>query len=134
MINHPTMPAKAERHTLMFSATFPDAIQRLAASYLSDYLFLMVGVVGAASTDVTQAFVEVSHREKRDKLESVLRDIGGAKTLVRGRNTARTNCVLSFRTIDVCLVSPLSFRFELEWVYRLACCGQGCVLLGEKYV
>jgi len=82
MINHPTMPPKENRHTLMFSATFPDAIQRLAASYLNDYLFLMVGIVGAASTDVTQTFMEVSYREKRDSLESVLRDIGNAKTLV----------------------------------------------------
>lgn len=82
MINHPSMPAKGTRHTLMFSATFPDAIQRLAANYLHEYLFLMVGVVGAASTDVTQSFLEVGHREKRDKLESVLRDVGGEKTLV----------------------------------------------------
>ena len=77
------MPAKGTRHTLMFSATFPEAIQRLAANYLNEYLFLTVGVVGAASTDVTQTFLEVGHREKRDKLDSVLRDISGEKTLVR---------------------------------------------------
>ena len=83
MINHPSMPAKGTRHTLMFSATFPEAIQRLAANYLNEYLFLTVGVVGAASTDVTQTFLEVGHREKRDKLDSVLRDLSGEKTLVR---------------------------------------------------
>ncbi|KAF0314552.1 putative ATP-dependent RNA helicase vasa-like [Amphibalanus amphitrite] len=82
MINHPSMPPKGTRHTLMFSATFPEQIQRLAANYLNEYLFLTVGLVGAASTDVTQSFLEVGHREKRDKLESVLRDIGGEKTLV----------------------------------------------------
>ena len=39
----------------MFSATFPPEVQKLAADFLvKDYLFLAVGVVGAASSDVDQ--------------------------------------------------------------------------------
>ena len=44
-----------QRQTLMFSATFPAEVQKLAADFLvKDYLFLAVGVVGAASNDVDQ--------------------------------------------------------------------------------
>jgi hypothetical protein len=34
MVRHVTMPVKSERQTLMFSATFPEEIQRAAARYL----------------------------------------------------------------------------------------------------
>ena len=40
------MPPCGERQTLMFSATFPNEIQRLAADFLDDYVFLAVGRVG----------------------------------------------------------------------------------------
>lgn len=80
--HHPSMPDKLQRHTLLFSATFPEAIQRLAGEFLNNYLFVSVGVVGAASQDVVQTFCEVSYAEKRERLESVLADIGGKKTLV----------------------------------------------------
>ena len=35
----------SERKRLMFSATFPDEIQSMAHDYLSDEIFLRVGVV-----------------------------------------------------------------------------------------
>jgi len=46
------MPEKGKRQTLMFSATFPDDIQTAAQDFLNDYLFLTVGLVGGACTDV----------------------------------------------------------------------------------
>lgn len=58
--------------TLMFSATFPATIQNLAAEFLREYLFLTVGIVGGASTDVEQEFIEVSKFKKRDKLNEIL--------------------------------------------------------------
>ena len=45
IIMHRTMPRRGERKTLMFSATFPDEIQSMAHDYLSDEIFLRVGVV-----------------------------------------------------------------------------------------
>lgn len=54
---------------LMFSATFPDEIQVLAAKYLRNYGFLTVGVVGSASSDVEQEIIEVSKFKKRAKLQ-----------------------------------------------------------------
>jgi probable ATP-dependent RNA helicase DDX4 len=58
--------------TLMFSATFPDEIQRLAGQYLKNYLFLTIGIVGGASSDVEQEFIEVPRREKRQLLTDTL--------------------------------------------------------------
>jgi len=48
------MPMVEERQTMLFSATFPPNIQRLASDFLSDYIFLTVGRVGSASKDVKQ--------------------------------------------------------------------------------
>jgi len=74
MLNHPTMVPSGERQTLMFSATFPSEIQKLASQYLYNYLFLAVGVVGGACDDVEQVIYEVQKFEKKGKLMEILRD------------------------------------------------------------
>ena len=53
------MPAKGKRQTLMFSATFPEEIQTMAMDFLDNYLYLAVGIVGGACSDVIQSFHEV---------------------------------------------------------------------------
>lgn len=68
MIQHPTMTTGAEKQTLMFSATFPEEVQRIAGEFLNDYVFIAVGVVGGACADVEQTFVEASRHDKRTKL------------------------------------------------------------------
>lgn len=55
-----------ERQTFMFSATFPVEIQRLAADFMQDYIFVAVGRVGAASKDVTQRIEWVEQNAKTD--------------------------------------------------------------------
>ncbi|XP_053203204.1 ATP-dependent RNA helicase vasa-like [Panonychus citri] len=73
MASHPTMPPVSKRQTLMFSATFPDEVQRVAAEFLKkDYLFLTVGILGAANSDVEQTFFKVDKTEKRNKIIEVL--------------------------------------------------------------
>lgn len=64
------MPMADERQTMLFSATFPPNIQRLASDFLSDYIFLTVGRVGSASKDVKQT---VEFVENRDKTDHVMR-------------------------------------------------------------
>jgi ATP-dependent RNA helicase DDX3X len=64
------MPQGDGRHTMMFSATFPPNIQRLASDFLRDYIFLTVGRVGAASKDVTQT---VEFVEENDKIDTLMR-------------------------------------------------------------
>ena len=65
--------------TLMFSATYPPEIQKIAQGYLNNYIFLAVGIVGGACEDVEQTLLQVTHFEKREKLLEVLSPV---KTLV----------------------------------------------------
>lgn len=60
---------KENVQTLLFSATFPEEIQRLGANYLRDYIFFSVGIVGSASTDVEQEVIALQKKEKREKLK-----------------------------------------------------------------
>jgi len=72
---HPSMPDKTKRNTLMFSATFPPQVQDNAKQFLrEDKIFVSVGMVGAASSDVKQTFLEVKKTEKKKKLDSLLND------------------------------------------------------------
>ncbi|KAI3474504.1 hypothetical protein Pfo_029414 [Paulownia fortunei] len=66
------MPPRGERQTMLFSATFPKEIQRLASDFLSNYLFLAVGRVGS-STDLIVQRVEFVHgTDKRSHLMDLL--------------------------------------------------------------
>lgn len=50
---------------------------RMAADFLkTDYLFLAVGVVGAACSDVEQTFVQVTKFSKREQLLDLLKTTG----------------------------------------------------------
>jgi len=71
------MPRTGERQTLMFSATFPKEIQRLAACFLYDYIFLAVGRVGSTTDLVTQKFIRVEESEKQGMLLDLLASVKG---------------------------------------------------------
>jgi len=71
-----------ERQTFMFSATFPDEIQRLASDFLHDYIFLTVGRVGSASKDVTQTVEYVEQHDKPDYLIRFLNQVQDGLILV----------------------------------------------------
>jgi len=64
IVQQENMPV--QRQTFMFSATFPVEIQRLAADFMKDYIFVAVGRVGAASKDVTQRIEWVEQNDKMD--------------------------------------------------------------------
>lgn len=74
MVRNTDMPSKGTRQTLMFSATYPDEIQKMAFEFMSNYLFLAVGVVGGACSDVSQTFLQVPMYEKREKLLDLVRE------------------------------------------------------------
>lgn len=107
LVGSPGMPSNENRQTLMFSATYPEDIQRYAASsptklassavadclnmevcvcrmagdfLKADYLFLAVGVVGGACSDVEQTFIQVTKFSKRDQLLDLLKTTGFGKT------------------------------------------------------
>ena len=78
------MPQKEKRQTLLFSATFPDQIQNLAQDFLrKDYLFIKVGILGGACSDVTQTIlqVEAAENEKTQTLETGSRTIKNKESI-----------------------------------------------------
>merc|ERR1712226_1578642 len=82
IVSNANMPEKGVRQTLMFSATFPQEVQETANEFLNNHLFLTVGIVGGASSDVTQTVIEVAKFDKRAKLTEILADVGTSRTLV----------------------------------------------------
>jgi len=80
------MPDKEDRTTAMFSATFPDEVQKIAHKFLKDnYVFVVVGIVGAAATTVTQKFIKIDGDvNKEDSLIDLLQDVKetGEKTVI----------------------------------------------------
>ena len=76
------MPNGDNRQTMMFSATFPANIQRLASDFLNDYVYLTVGRVGSASKDVTQNVEFVEERDKIDVLMKFLYTIEDGLILI----------------------------------------------------
>ncbi|XP_071530598.1 probable ATP-dependent RNA helicase vasa-like isoform X2 [Panulirus ornatus] len=75
LVAHETMPPKSQRQTMMFSATFPDMVQQCAIQFLKNYLFLVVGSIGAANKDVIQEVLEVRKANKREILLDYLMKI-----------------------------------------------------------
>ncbi|KAK7264942.1 hypothetical protein RJT34_32556 [Clitoria ternatea] len=67
------MPPAGVRQTLLFSATFPTDIQKLASDFLSDYVFLSVGRVGSSTELIAQRFELVEDMDKRSHLLDLLK-------------------------------------------------------------
>merc|ERR1712203_174024 len=98
MVRNPNMPGKGSRRTMMFSATFPDEIQKMAFEFLSDdYLFLGIGRVGGACKDVAQKFEQVEQYDKREKLLNIIRESQGRTT----GPSRRPWCLLRQRRLQI---------------------------------
>ncbi|XP_069897290.1 probable ATP-dependent RNA helicase DDX4 isoform X1 [Dipodomys merriami] len=97
LISCPGMPSKEQRQTLLFSATFPEEIQRLAGEFLkSNYLFVAVGQVGGACRDVQQSILQVGQYSKREKLVEILRNIGDERTMVFVETKKKADFIATF--------------------------------------
>ncbi|CAN4096742.1 unnamed protein product [Withania somnifera] len=66
------MPPPSERQTMLFSATFPKEIQRLASDFLANYIFLAVGRVGSSTDLIVQRVEFVHDGDKRSHLMDLL--------------------------------------------------------------
>ncbi|KAH7430657.1 hypothetical protein KP509_08G007800 [Ceratopteris richardii] len=66
------MPRAGERQTMLFSATFPREIQRLAADFLYNYIFLAVGRVGSSTDLIVQKVEYVNENDKRSMLMDLI--------------------------------------------------------------
>uniref|UniRef100_A0A8C6W6H2 RNA helicase n=1 Tax=Nannospalax galili TaxID=1026970 RepID=A0A8C6W6H2_NANGA len=97
LISFPGIPSKEHRQTLLFSATFPEEIQRLAGEFLkSSYLFVAVGQVGGACRDVQQTILQVGQYSKREKLVEILRNIGDERTMVFVETKKKADFIATF--------------------------------------
>lgn len=82
IMSHSTMVPMHKRQTLMFSATFPEEVQMAAGKFLTDYIFIAIGIIGGACADVEQIIVNVKKYDKRDKLIQILDECDPAGTIV----------------------------------------------------
>ena len=72
------MPPPGDRQTMLFSATFPKEIQRMASDFLQDYIFLTVGRVGSSHTLITQTVEYVqSYGDKCQMLMDLVHAVKG---------------------------------------------------------
>ena len=71
------MQASPERHTIMFSATWPRNVQKLASSFLHEAVQVNVGNPDELNVnkDIVQHLYEVEPHRKEDKLLEVMRGI-----------------------------------------------------------
>lgn len=73
------MPLPGVRQTMLFSATFPKEIQKMASDFLDNYIFLAVGRVGSSTDLIAQRVEFVQEADKRSHLMDLLhaqRDTG----------------------------------------------------------
>ena len=71
------VPDSSNRQTMLFSATWPKEIQRLAFDFLSDPIQINVGDVDQlnANKDITQNIIMCDENDKLDKLKEILTDL-----------------------------------------------------------
>ncbi|KAH6812748.1 P-loop containing nucleoside triphosphate hydrolases superfamily protein, partial [Perilla frutescens var. frutescens] len=72
IVEETDMPRPGERQTMLFSATFPKEIQRLASDFLSNYIFLAVGRVGSSTDLIVQRVEFVRETDKRSHLMDLI--------------------------------------------------------------
>ena len=82
IVEEENMPRVGVRQTLLFSATFPKEIQRLASDFLNDYVFLAVGRVGSSTDLIVQVVEYVPAADKRQMLLDLLQSVEKGLTLI----------------------------------------------------
>jgi superfamily II DNA/RNA helicase len=70
------------RQTLLFSATMPPPIQKLAAKFLNEPKRIEVARPATANVNIEQKLVQVSSDKKRDTLRDLLRDAGVKNAII----------------------------------------------------
>src|SRR3546814_592602 len=118
-----------ERQTFMFSATFPQEIQRLAGDFMQEYIFLAVGRVGSASQDVIQAVQWVDEAEKVEFLIDFLHRAPDGLILVfveTKRGADYLENVLYHQNFPACSIHGDKSQREREEIGRASCRERVC--------
>lgn len=90
-IEHICTKLPAQRQTLLFSATMPPVIKKLADRFLSNPKSIEVARPATASTNITQHLVKVDSRKKREALRAMLdaEDVQSAVIFCNRKTTVR---------------------------------------------
>eukprot|EP00915_Cephaloidophora_sp_WS-2016_P011752 GHVH01017159.1.p1 GENE.GHVH01017159.1~~GHVH01017159.1.p1 ORF type:complete len:588 (-),score=68.52 GHVH01017159.1:1197-2960(-) len=91
------MSPKDVRQTVMFSATFPRAIQEMARKFMGDYLYLTIGRVGATNECIRQDILYTREVDKPETLMKLLTDVDGL-TIVFVDTKRRCDNIANFLT------------------------------------
>jgi hypothetical protein len=75
IVEQEDMPPTGQRQTLLFSATFPKEIQRLASDFLSNHIFLTVGRVGSSTDLIVQHVEYVQPDAKRETVIDLINSV-----------------------------------------------------------
>jgi ATP-dependent RNA helicase DDX3X len=85
IVNGEDCPPPGLRQTLLFSATFPREIQRLASDFLvPSYVFVSVGRVGSSTGLIAQSIAPLRASDKRGALLALLRAPAAAPAAAGG--------------------------------------------------
>ena len=96
------------RQTMMFSATFPNAVRRIADSFLSDPVMLKVGRVGGAASSVTQKVMYVDGRDKTNTAVDLLKVLIWVAVIEKSRE--RRLLYFCYPTLTVTALRPPHLR------------------------
>lgn len=96
LFSNESMPPVDKRQTMFFSATFNQSAQTISKEFMkSDFLFITVGMVGAANEDVKQEFRRVERAEKKRELKKILQSLSSEDKVIVFTQTKATADVLS---------------------------------------
>ena len=107
------------RETGMFSATFPQTIQLLAADLMKDYVFLSVGRVGSTTDNISQVLFQVEENEKREILDEQLREAKGLVLIFVETKKSAEYLSEYLRRMDHCSTSIHGDRTQPERIRAL---------------
>ncbi len=71
-----------ERQNLLFSATFPDEVKKLASAILTDPVTIQVAKRNSAAETITQSIYRVPHPKKRELLTEILKRKADTQAIV----------------------------------------------------
>ena len=89
------VPDNHNRQTLLFSATWPKEIQKLAFDFLLDPIQINVGEINVlnANKDITQKIIMCSDGDKNDKIKEILKNLVDAADQTEGSKVKPTTGV-----------------------------------------
>jgi len=90
------LPHKDDRHTLLFSATMPDSIVKLARNMMTDFVRVEVTPASTTVERIDQSLMFVDKADKKELLAEVFSDPDVSRALVFSRTKHGANRIVEF--------------------------------------